>query len=215
MFMTHTGSACDETLNNNVNGGSRMYIAGNLCLNNGVGLSPSALIVGGNLSLQQQRPRSARARACRPASRPTSAAPARWTKGSTANPCTGNQDVEQHLLEAEPAELRRGRQPQPDAHEHADDRLPRLVHERDPGAGPELHDHERYTADVRLELSEPRQQPRPAEPHTRDVVHLPGRSRRIDDAEQRDHVDRDVDHRRRPRPAFRPRASGSASTAST
>jgi hypothetical protein len=51
MFATHTGSACDETLNNNVTGGSRMYIAGNLCLNNNVGLSPSALIIQGNLDL--------------------------------------------------------------------------------------------------------------------------------------------------------------------
>ena len=51
MFATHTGSACDETLNNNVTGGSRMYIAGNLCLNNNVGLAPSALIIQGNLDL--------------------------------------------------------------------------------------------------------------------------------------------------------------------
>jgi hypothetical protein len=51
MFATHTGSACDETLNNNVTGGSRMYIAGNLCLNNNVNLSPSALVIQGNLDL--------------------------------------------------------------------------------------------------------------------------------------------------------------------
>ena len=51
MFASHTGSACDETLNNNVTGGSRMYVAGNLCLNNNVALTPSSLWVKGNLDL--------------------------------------------------------------------------------------------------------------------------------------------------------------------
>src|SRR2546421_4701411 len=51
IYATHTGSACDETLNNNVGGGSWMYILGNLCLNNNVGISSTKLIVAGNLDV--------------------------------------------------------------------------------------------------------------------------------------------------------------------
>ena len=51
IYSTRTGNTCDETLNNNVAGGSRMYINGNLCLGNNVTMSPTALIVKGNLTL--------------------------------------------------------------------------------------------------------------------------------------------------------------------
>jgi hypothetical protein len=51
MYATHTGSACDETLNNNVSGNARMYVAGNLCLGQNAGASISALVVNGNLDL--------------------------------------------------------------------------------------------------------------------------------------------------------------------
>ena len=51
IYATHTGSACDETFSNNVSGSSRMYVAGNLCLSNNAGASPTSLIVGGNLDL--------------------------------------------------------------------------------------------------------------------------------------------------------------------
>ena len=52
MYATHTGSACDQTLANNVSGGSWMYIAGNLCLKQNVGIGSTKLIVGGNLDLE-------------------------------------------------------------------------------------------------------------------------------------------------------------------
>jgi type II secretory pathway pseudopilin PulG len=51
MFSTHTGSACDQTLNNNVGGGSWMYVAGNLCLNNNVTVTSSKVIVNGNVDI--------------------------------------------------------------------------------------------------------------------------------------------------------------------
>ncbi len=51
IYATHTGSACDQTLSNNVSGGSWMYIAGNLCLSQNVGIGATKLIVGGNLDL--------------------------------------------------------------------------------------------------------------------------------------------------------------------
>ena len=51
MYSTHVGSTCDESLNNNVSGNARMYVAGNLCIGNNAGTSISALIVAGNLDL--------------------------------------------------------------------------------------------------------------------------------------------------------------------
>jgi Tfp pilus assembly protein PilX len=51
LYAGHTGSACDQTLNNNISGSSRMYVAGNLCLSPNVNLAQSKVIVGGNLDL--------------------------------------------------------------------------------------------------------------------------------------------------------------------
>ena len=51
MFATKTGTECDMTINNNVSGGSRLYVYGNLCLRNNAVVSPSALVVRGNLGL--------------------------------------------------------------------------------------------------------------------------------------------------------------------
>ena len=52
VFATRTGdpSGCDLTLNNNVSGGSRLYISGNLCLNNNVSVTSNPLVVKGKLS---------------------------------------------------------------------------------------------------------------------------------------------------------------------
>jgi hypothetical protein len=51
LYAGHTGSACDQTLNNNISGASRMYVAGNLCLSPNVNLAQSQVIVGGNLDV--------------------------------------------------------------------------------------------------------------------------------------------------------------------
>jgi hypothetical protein len=53
VFATRTGdpSGCDLTLNNNVSGGSRLYISGNLCLNNNVSVTSNPLVVKGKLQL--------------------------------------------------------------------------------------------------------------------------------------------------------------------
>ncbi len=51
LYAGNTGSACDQTLNNNISGSSRMYVAGNLCLSPNVQLDQSTVIVGGNLDL--------------------------------------------------------------------------------------------------------------------------------------------------------------------
>ncbi len=51
LYSGHTGSTCDQTLSNNINGSSRMYVAGNLCLSPNVQLAQSHVIVGGNLDV--------------------------------------------------------------------------------------------------------------------------------------------------------------------
>jgi hypothetical protein len=51
IFNRQTGNACDMTVSNNVGGSSRLYVAGNLCLSNNVGITTSSLIVQGNLDL--------------------------------------------------------------------------------------------------------------------------------------------------------------------
>ena len=51
LYAGHTGSTCDQTLNNNINGASRMYVAGNLCLSPNVQLNQSTVIVGGTLDV--------------------------------------------------------------------------------------------------------------------------------------------------------------------
>src|SRR6266516_4014103 len=51
LYAGHTGSTCDQTLNNNIAGSSRMYVAGNLCLSPNVNLAQSMVIVRGNLDL--------------------------------------------------------------------------------------------------------------------------------------------------------------------
>jgi len=51
LYAGRTGNTCDQTLNNNISGTSRMYIAGNLCLSPNVQLAQSKVIVGGNLDV--------------------------------------------------------------------------------------------------------------------------------------------------------------------
>jgi Tfp pilus assembly protein PilX len=51
LYAGHTGSTCDQTLNNNINGASRMYVAGNLCLSPNVQLNQSTVIIGGTLDV--------------------------------------------------------------------------------------------------------------------------------------------------------------------
>jgi Tfp pilus assembly protein PilX len=93
IYATHTGSACDETLNNNVGGGSWMYIAGNLCLGNNVGITSTKLIVRGNLDLANNASVGANTSM---ATRVEAYVGTNCRYGSSAPPwvtCTGNQDA--------------------------------------------------------------------------------------------------------------------------
>jgi Tfp pilus assembly protein PilX len=51
LYAGHTGSTCDQTLNNNISGSSRMYVAGNLCLSQNVVLTQDKVVVGGDLNV--------------------------------------------------------------------------------------------------------------------------------------------------------------------
>jgi Tfp pilus assembly protein PilX len=51
VYAGRTGNVCDQTLNNNVNGSSRMYVAGNLCIGNNANVMQTSITVGGNLAL--------------------------------------------------------------------------------------------------------------------------------------------------------------------
>ena len=51
IYTRATGAACDVTINNNVSGNSRLYVSGNLCLDNNVTIDSESLIVRGNLDL--------------------------------------------------------------------------------------------------------------------------------------------------------------------
>lgn len=51
IYATRTGTACDQQLNNNVNGTSRLYVVGNLCIGNNAVVQQSALAVRQDLWL--------------------------------------------------------------------------------------------------------------------------------------------------------------------
>jgi hypothetical protein len=91
LYAGHTGSTCDQTLNNNINGASRMYVAGNLCLSPNVQLNQSTVIIGGTLDVSNNAAVGA----------PTSMATrvetyvggnCRYATGSWGS-CGGNQDA--------------------------------------------------------------------------------------------------------------------------
>jgi hypothetical protein len=92
MFSTRTGNTCDQTLNNNVSGGSRMYINGNLCLNNNVTMSSTSLVVKGNLDLGNNAAIGASTSMSTRVETYVGGR-CRYAGGTWANPCSGNQDA--------------------------------------------------------------------------------------------------------------------------
>jgi Tfp pilus assembly protein PilX len=91
LYAGHTGSTCDQTLNNNINGASRMYVAGNLCLSPNVALNQSTVIVGGNVDISNN---AAIGVATNMSTRVDTyvGGSCRYAGGAWAN-CVGNQDA--------------------------------------------------------------------------------------------------------------------------
>jgi hypothetical protein len=88
IYSRATGSTCDMTISNNVSGNSRLYVAGNLCLDNNATLTQESLIVRGNLDLSNN------AQIGSSGSRVETyvGGNCRYGGGSWATPCSGNQD---------------------------------------------------------------------------------------------------------------------------
>jgi Tfp pilus assembly protein PilX len=93
LYAGHTGSACDQTLNNNISGASRMYVAGNLCLSPNVNLAQSKVIVGGNADLSNNSSIGANTNS---STRVETQVGGNCRYGTNSPPwvtCTGNQDA--------------------------------------------------------------------------------------------------------------------------
>ena len=88
IYARATGSTCDVTLNNNLSGQSRFYVAGNLCLDNNVEITSESLIVQGNVDLSN----NAAIGASGTRVETYVGGNCRYGGGSWATPCTGNQD---------------------------------------------------------------------------------------------------------------------------
>jgi hypothetical protein len=93
IYATRTGTSCDQQLNNNVNGTSRLYVVGNLCIGNNAVVQQSALAVRKDLFLSNGNTAvgSASNRVETYVGQGCS-----WQGYTTplwANPCGGNQDI--------------------------------------------------------------------------------------------------------------------------
>jgi hypothetical protein len=91
LYAGHTGSTCDQSLNNNISGASRMYVAGNLCLSPNVQLNQSTVIVGGTVDVSNN---AAIGASTSMSTRVETyvGGNCRYSTGSWAN-CSGNQDA--------------------------------------------------------------------------------------------------------------------------
>lgn len=91
LYAGHTGSTCDQSLNNNIAGASRMYVAGNLCLSPNVQLNQSTVIVGGSVDVSNN---AAIGASTSMSTRVETyvGGNCRYATGSWAN-CSGNQDA--------------------------------------------------------------------------------------------------------------------------
>lgn len=91
LYAGHTGSTCDQSLNNNISGASRMYVAGNLCLSPNVQLNQSTVIVGGSVDVSNN---AAVGASTSMSTRVETyvGGNCRYATGSWAN-CSGNQDA--------------------------------------------------------------------------------------------------------------------------
>jgi hypothetical protein len=88
IYSRATGNTCDMTIKNNVSGNSRLYVAGNLCLENNVSVTSESLIVRGNLDLAN----NAQVGISGTRVETYVGGNCRYGGGSWATPCTGNQD---------------------------------------------------------------------------------------------------------------------------
>jgi len=91
IYATGTGQPCDMTVSQNVVGSSRLYVQGNLCLEENVAVTQSSLLVHGNLGLANNAQVGASTSMSTRVETYVGGS-CRYGGGSWATPCTGNQD---------------------------------------------------------------------------------------------------------------------------
>ena len=92
IYARQTGSTCDMTIANNVTGNSRLYVAGNLCLDNNAGITSESLIVRGHLDLGNNAyVGTSSSMATRVETYVGGSC--RYGGGTWGTPCSGNQDT--------------------------------------------------------------------------------------------------------------------------
>jgi hypothetical protein len=101
IFNRRTGNACDMSVSNNVGGSSRLYVAGNLCLSNNVGITTSALVVQGNLDLSNNAFVGASSSMSTRVETFVGGS-CRYGGGSWGTPCSGNQDARKIFSKKDP-----------------------------------------------------------------------------------------------------------------
>ena len=103
IYSRRTGNSCDMTLNNSINGSSRLYVAGNLCVHNGAVIANGPLIVRGNLDITHKDARVGAATNMSTRVETYVGGNCRFQSGSWATPCTGDQDVRKIFSKQDPS----------------------------------------------------------------------------------------------------------------
>ena len=102
IYSRRTGNACDMTVNNTINGSSRLYVAGNLCVHNGAAITNGPVIVRGNLDLTHKDAVVGAAANMSTRVETYVGGNCRLTSGAWAVPCTGNQDARRIFSKRDP-----------------------------------------------------------------------------------------------------------------
>jgi len=92
IYATRTGTTCDQQLNNNVNGSSRLYVVGNLCIGNNAVVQQSTLVVRKDLWLANGNTAVGTTASRVEVYVGQGCAWQGYTDPLWATPCTGNQD---------------------------------------------------------------------------------------------------------------------------
>jgi hypothetical protein len=107
VYARATGSICDVDLANNLGGSSQFYVAGNLCLRQNVSITSAALIVRGNLDLENNANVGASTSMSTRVETFVGGS-CRYAGGSWASPCSGNQDARRIFSKTNPPDYSLG-----------------------------------------------------------------------------------------------------------
>jgi hypothetical protein len=92
IYSRRTGNTCDMTVNNSINGSSRLYVVGNLCVHNAAVISNGPLIVRGDLEITHKDARVGAATDMSTRVETYVGGNCRRQSNPWAIPCTGDQD---------------------------------------------------------------------------------------------------------------------------